>query len=623
MTPAGRLWRSVRRAGVFWLVGIFLAVGYVITPGADGSKVGGDGYYHVLLARALSQGNGFDPADGYRRFGDPYGYGYTDSGRARVRFHVGTGLLYAPLYGVGLLFASHDDRASFHHRLGKVSCFTAVLLSWMAIWMIQRIARRRLDEAWAWAVALTIFVGTPGLYYAWFHPSYTHAATAFAVAGVVLGTLRWMERGRFRDAVLVGAAIGLAALIRTQAVVICLVPAAACLDRVAREPSRWRAWVLQLLVAAATSSLVFSIQLGVWAASELEAFRPYGGTFLRLDQPALGLILFSSRNGLFPWSPVAFFALLGVVFVRPRILAASLLTVFVLQWWINASAWDWYASWSFGARRFTLLLAVFGAGLAALAATALARWPTVGARRGVAAVLFSVALMGFGMTVNEGYRPGPRWDVRDMLDVYAQAATGWFVGLGPQTERRRTAAGYLTTGLRPIYARTGNPFAFGMPWVQRGRWGLPVRDYDLEYGRFILFRDFKRPYPYRQGASPKDAFTWPVDAGSLTLDGSSLVVEGPGRLLLPIFRPEEARVRARLLPPLSRRGQLTLEWASQRRHVVELSEVVPGQWTELGVVQLHRGFNEVRFRLSTTSSVAVIDRFDFDVITPQDAQRAW
>jgi len=95
---------------------------------------------------------------------------------------------------------------------------------------------------------------------------------------------------------------------------------------------------------------------------------PQGPGFMWWTEPAWSEVLFSSRNGLLPWSPL--YALAGAgLFVglrrSPR-LAAALLVAVALQVLANGAAWDWWAGGSFGGRRFDSTFIAFCFGLGCL-----------------------------------------------------------------------------------------------------------------------------------------------------------------------------------------------------------------------------------------------------------------
>lgn len=87
--------------------------------------------------------------------------------------------------------------------------------------------------------------------------------------------------------------------------------------------------------------------------------------FFYWKDPALVRVLFSSRNGLFFWSPILLIGFLGALrVVRRDWLTASLLVSFCGLWYANASWWSWWLGSGFGHRGFIELAPLWILGLA-------------------------------------------------------------------------------------------------------------------------------------------------------------------------------------------------------------------------------------------------------------------
>jgi len=139
---------------------------------------------------------------------------------------------------------------------------------------------------------------------------------------------------------------------------------------------------LRWILAAVVAFLVFAPQLMAWKGVYGTYYLvPQGNGFMRWDEPAWSEVLFSSRNGLLPWSPIYALAALGFlasVMRYPR-LALCLLVGAGAQVVVNGAVWDWWAGGSFGGRRFDSCFVVFAFGLGFLLDRAFAarRWPVV------------------------------------------------------------------------------------------------------------------------------------------------------------------------------------------------------------------------------------------------------
>lgn len=272
------------------------------------------------------------------------------------------------------------------------------------------------EPAATWSVVALAY-GSPLLYYLTVAPGFSHASSLFAVA---LLLWLWLARpeGGLGHWALVGAAGGLAALVREQELLFLAAPALylawrACARReIARSLARG-------LVMGAAALLVFTPQLlayhalnGRYGPSKLVQRK------LSLGSPHFLEVLFDPGHGLFLWCPLLLVATAGLVAAwrRPpagdgrrvpgRLAVAALALAFLLQVWINGALESWSQAGAFGSRRFVSATPVFAWGLAALLAAAEARVPRKALLAGVLLALWwNVSLMvQFGLRLMDRQR---------------------------------------------------------------------------------------------------------------------------------------------------------------------------------------------------------------------------
>jgi hypothetical protein len=197
-------------------------------------------------------------------------------------------------------------------------------------------------------------LGTPFAPYFLQLPSYSHVCSALAVALLLWLGARWRHGWSARRAAVLGAAVGFAGLVRVQDLAFGVLPLGLAVwgGAVSRRQGGG-----PVAVYGATAVAAFVPQLLAWKAIYGSAWTlPQGAGFLRLSAAGLGGVLFSSRHGLLAWSPVVAAALVGIGLLlrepRTRGLGWVLLVAFGMQWILAALPADWWAGWSFGARRF-------------------------------------------------------------------------------------------------------------------------------------------------------------------------------------------------------------------------------------------------------------------------------
>jgi hypothetical protein len=173
---------------------------------------------------------------------------------------------------------------------------------------------------------------------------------------------------------------------------VCLLPVAAYGLAQAAATAGWRR-TLACVPLAATALVPVGCQVLAWhALSGHWLYYSYGDEGFDWRHPALWQTLFSSRHGLFFWSPVLLLAVAALL-VRAR-------HAFVYCWglglgllWYANSAWHcWWFGDAYGARAFLELAGLFGVGIG-LAFEGLRRLPRLAAGLAVLAVVFNVVLL--------------------------------------------------------------------------------------------------------------------------------------------------------------------------------------------------------------------------------------
>jgi hypothetical protein len=311
------------------------------------------------------------------------------SGRWASAFPLGVALLLAPFYRIGAWLDNMPYlRVNDAHFVGIQAVPLAYSLSTMVganlyalltVGLGYGVARRFTGPWLAGLAAVAVYLGTPLLFYSTVEPLNSHLAGAFAATLFVFLWLR--ERDRTADgtasAVLpwlaIGLVAGLAALSRWQVALLALPVGAELLLR--------RRWLQVVVMAAGFALLAWIIPYSWWrmfgSTWVVPAAARDGSTFL-FAPVHTWRVLTSPIAGLFPWSPIALLALLGLIplWQRGRSLALVAMAMFVLEALVSGSVRDWWAGSGFGMRRMAELYPIYAMMLAALlGATAVGpRW---------------------------------------------------------------------------------------------------------------------------------------------------------------------------------------------------------------------------------------------------------
>jgi len=343
------------------------------------------------------------------------------------------------------------------------------------------VARRAFGEGPALFGAVAMGVLTPLTYYATMLLSYGHAASACTAGWVVLA---WDSERRHPSRwgwLRVGAATGLAMLVRPQNAVLAVLPLCLWVERAWARIHDRNAGALARLVGAGfvyvlTAALVFAPQVAQWWDSQGELFfLPQGPHYMRWSSPRLAQVLFSSTNGLLVWSPILYVAVAGLVLLavrrRTRSFGLPMLLLFAVITYVNASVFDWWGALGFPGRRFDALSVPFALGIAAVGAEFVRPRPS-------ASSLAPAVLAGGLVTVLGAWSTGTQVGVAQALrtDVAHASDDMWLDVWG------RLA--------RPVWSHVGNPLTWPASLPFAAYHGVSPRAWDQAGAPEIFFHEW-------------------------------------------------------------------------------------------------------------------------------------
>ncbi len=301
------------------------------------------------------------------------------SGRHINYAPLGSAFLWSPFYllahlGVlvvrGLGAGVAADGFSFPY-LAAVSLASA-LYAFLGLLLIHDLLRREAgaSELVATLSVVTLWLGTPVVYYMTIAPGFGHSNSLFAVSLLLWLTLRtWRGSRSALHFFGLGLAAGLCGFVREQDLLFACVPggllAWEALRTRAVGPALGRVAALGLGIALLLlpQLLVYRTLSGGLSPSRLVTRKMSWGSPHCLE------VLLHPSHGLFFWTPILLVATAGL-FVwawRRRDAPAALLVVaLLLQVWIGGAVESWHMAGAFGSRRFIAASPVFGFGLAAM-----------------------------------------------------------------------------------------------------------------------------------------------------------------------------------------------------------------------------------------------------------------
>lgn len=285
----------------------------------------------------------------------------TPTGHLQNAFSLGPALLWSPFllaaHVVALLGAAPTDGFSqpYHSAVFIANAFyglAGTLLVYGAL-------RKRFGPAVGALAAAAAWAASPLLYYTFAQEAMSHAPSYFSIALFLFAWLRLRDRPGYAPWLAIGAALGLATLVRWQNVTFALVPT---IDLLARDIQR----DFPRLVACGLATVaVFLPQMIGWKilyGSFLTI--PQGGGFMDWTHPRVLAVLFSADYGLVTWTPLTLLGVAGL-FLWPRddrLPYIALAAAFLVQFYVQAAAGN--VGWAFGMRRMDNLVPLFAVGYA-------------------------------------------------------------------------------------------------------------------------------------------------------------------------------------------------------------------------------------------------------------------
>ena len=292
---------------------------------------------------------------------------------------IGTAILWAPFYGLGhvtALVSQASGGSVAADGYGKPYLWAITLGSAFyalaGLLLSYALCRTLVGQAAAFWATLTIWLGTPVIFYSHLAPGYSHAASLFAVALFLFLWNRWRDNLSVRRAIGLGVVGGLVAMIREQDALFLMVPALYAAWGII-GPLRQGAW--REITRTVVNVAVIGVAAIVAYIPQLLTYQVLNGVprpnkdvsdKMNIISPYFLQVMTDPAHALPYWSPIVLLALAGAVLLirrNPR-LGLALIIGFLLTWYINGAIKTWTTAGSFGARRFLNCTPIFMVGLA-------------------------------------------------------------------------------------------------------------------------------------------------------------------------------------------------------------------------------------------------------------------
>jgi hypothetical protein len=299
---------------------------------------------------------------------------HPDTGRYILKYPIGTALLMTPFFLLGHLVSpllgSTADGFSVVYQFAIA--LAAVFYMFAGLALLFKILIPFFSSKVVAITLLSLSLGTNLLAYASLEPSYSHIYSFFLVCALLYLVPFWYAASSRGRTVLLGVVVGLIPLVRNPNVLLLLIfPLYGITNWESAQERVWFLWQKKkrVLLLMAVAALVFCPQLLIWKITAGEfILKSYIYPIERFYffSPHLLGVLFSPHHGLFIWSPILIFSVLGLWKMKDSLKSYRLPIVvcLLLHLYIVASWYVWFYGGVFGHRAFVDVLGLFALPLA-------------------------------------------------------------------------------------------------------------------------------------------------------------------------------------------------------------------------------------------------------------------
>jgi hypothetical protein len=375
---------------------ISLLVIFVLTLPLLNPWIRGDGVGYYAYARAPLIEHNLDfthdyqfANEGFRAArcderGNPKPEYRTSTGHLDNHFTVGPAMLWSPFLLVAHVavmvartLGSHVPANGFSWPYRYAMAFASGLYGFLGLFISFRLARKHVGPMWSFVATIAIWWASSLPVYMYFNPSWSHAHSAFVVALFLWYWDATEEHRSLAQWLVLGVIVGLMLDVyyaNVMIVTVLVVEAGAQYLEIYRSGRSATSSFLTLF----TRHLLFAcVVCAVMLPTFLSRWSVYGGPFktgylsirdFLWKSPVFLNVLFSSNHGLLSWTPLAAFAIIGLLFFAVRLpkIGVPFLSALVAFYLFISYYPDWAGISSYGNRFFISVTPLFILGLAYL-----------------------------------------------------------------------------------------------------------------------------------------------------------------------------------------------------------------------------------------------------------------
>ena len=294
-------------------------------------------------------------------------YQTAPNGSRVIKTTMGMAILYSPFFFIAnmVVHLSNYTPNGFSKPYEFFLALSSICYLFLGLIFLRKLLLLFYNEIITSITLVCILLGTNLYYYTTTEPAMSHAYSFSLIAVLLYQFIKWYSFPTFTKAILIGLLLGLIILIRPINIIIILFllfydvySKQSLINKFQFTLKYWK----QIFIIAFFSFLIFLPQLIYWKyLTGSWVFNSYLDEKFYFNNPHVLLGLFSFRNGWLIYTPIMFFAIVGVInlFFKEKKIFLPILIYLPINAFILYSWWTWWYGGSFGSRPMIDSYAIF------------------------------------------------------------------------------------------------------------------------------------------------------------------------------------------------------------------------------------------------------------------------
>lgn len=283
----------------------------------------------------------------------------TENGNQVIKYTGGLAITMAPFFGIAHFLAPYlaypTDGFSPIYVFSQY--FSGFFYALWGLWLIRLILLKWFADKEVALSLMLIALGTNLYFFVVYHTAMAHATLFFLHLMVLYQTIQLYDKQRWQNAIILGITLGLTILIRPVEIVILFIPLLWGIKGVNKVAFKERLVFLKTHQAKIGLVVLFTFLMAIpqflywYKLTGHFLYYSYGSEGFDFSNPKIIKGLFSYGNGWLAYTPMMYFALIGLFFLRRKDIAPIPFLLFLgTHIYITYSWWCWYYINGFGSR---------------------------------------------------------------------------------------------------------------------------------------------------------------------------------------------------------------------------------------------------------------------------------